>query len=157
MIPATVDIDSIVSDLSTSDVYVEEGVNPDDIDLDIELQPTQATGPTKVLYFHAYYRPADLRDIAQAVLNRTDSEMVVARVWQHGAAVSHNLSRYNLESNDAVMEENLAQASVNSYLSSISKYDNNTALVNGSALTSILLVVAATVAALKSWGKHRSQ
>lgn len=157
MIPPNISIDDIVSDLSDSDVYIEEGLDLDEIDPSVPLRTTEETGPTKVLYFNSYHRPADLRDIAQAVLNRTDTDMVIARVWQHGTAVSTKLSRINIESNDDIMMETLSQTAVNDYLTAVSNHDDHLALINGAALSTVILTAVSTLAALKKWGMRRSR
>ncbi|MDO4910682.1 MAG: hypothetical protein Q3972_02930 [Corynebacterium sp.] len=158
MIPANVDIDSLAQQLEQGSVAWESEDSPHYEDAEQIESALQGTNIKLVILDETPAETADLRDIAQTLMEQTGSETVVVRAPSSGALVSTHYSRSNLEYGQAAFLADGDYAHATEQLVSVLSSTNTTpssAEFLGGGVTGVVLVVLLTFFSLKSRNKGR--
>lgn len=152
MIPDDVDISELVDELNADGVYVgslgdEYPRMEDQLIAVTEKAQEQGIGDMRIAFLdQTPAHTADLRDIAQELINRTGADLVLVRNPVSGAVVSDDISRATLE---AAQHHFLADPDYVRAASFFVDYVSSTHVPWG--IVAVLIFIAVAVVAAGTW------
>ncbi|MDO4908508.1 MAG: hypothetical protein Q3962_01475 [Corynebacterium sp.] len=158
MIPANVDIDSLARQLEQGSIAWQSSKSPQREDAPYIESALHGTNIKLVVLDETPAQTADLRDIAQTLMEKTGSETVVVRAPGSGALVSTHYSRANLEYGQAAfLADGDYTHATQQLVSTLTSHNSTPSSVEflGGGVIGIVLVMLLTFFSLKSRKKGR--
>ncbi|WP_291313597.1 DUF6676 family protein [Corynebacterium sp. UBA2622] len=153
MIPADVDMNSLATQLRAGEVAfgTANPANPalgEHISATLHSVDTAGMGPVGVVVLESTpAHPADLRDIAQDLADATERDTVVVRTPQASGAVSHRLTRAEVERGQrAMMTQPDYGDGIRAFAEDAHAGGMNWAVVAFATVVALAVVAAATAA-----------